>query len=256
MGISRKVKRISGFCFSKLITRQSAAVMAPAGRSEDILPFLLPADIVPGQVLADGLPFVENDVYRPAVFQGFGQPVFDGFIFRFRQFRLKGAEKLVPDDKEHTHVPVEIFYIRGMMDAVMTGGHQDVFQPAHFVDELGVDKDAPDLGGGIHEDDIQRPEAQKSQGNKIDKTVKRLEDRRPETHRKIKMVGRVMGDMHRPEKADLVIPAMQPVIEEVFRQQQQEPIGKDIGDREPVMAVAGPKDQEIEAAENQIERAV
>lgn len=66
--------------------------MAPAGRTEDVLPFLLPADIIPDQILADGLPFVENDVHGAGIFQGFGKTKFDGFVFRFRQFGLKSAE--------------------------------------------------------------------------------------------------------------------------------------------------------------------
>jgi hypothetical protein len=148
--------------------------------------------------------------------QRFGQAVFDGFIFFCRQFGLKSAEELVPDDEKHAHVPVEIFYIRRMVDPMMAGGHQDVFQPAHLVDELGVDKDAPDLRGGIHKDDVHRLETQECQRNKIDKAVKRLKDRRPETHGEIEMLGRMVGDMYRPENADLVVPAVQPVIEEVF----------------------------------------
>ena len=230
--------------------------MAPAWGAKGILPFFLPPDIGPGQVFSDGLPFVENDVYGALFVERFGEAVFDGFIFLCRQLGLERAEQLVPDDEEHAHIPIEIFYIRRMVDPVMAGGHQDVFQPAHFVDELGVDKDAPDLRSGIHKDDIHGPETQKCERNKIDKTVKRLKDRGPETHREIEMLGRMMGDMYRPEKADLVVPAVQPVIEEVLRQQQQQPVGKDVGDRQPVMPVAGREDQQIDAAEQQIDAAV
>lgn len=230
--------------------------MAPAGRAKDILPFLLPADTRLVEVFANGLPFVKDDIYGTGVFQGFGQTVFDGFILRCRQFGLKSAKELVPDDQEHAHVPVEVFAVRSVMYTMMRGSHEDVFQPAHLAYKLGVDKDAPDLRGGIHEDNVQRSEAQERQWNKVNKTVERLEDRRPETNRKIEMLGRVMRDMHCPKKANFMVPAMQPVIKEIFSEQQEQPIGKDIGDRKPVVPVAGAEDHEIDAAEEQVETAV
>ena len=142
------------------------------------------------------------------------------------------------------------------MNPVMTGCDQDIFQPAHFADELGVDEDTPDLCRRIHKNDIQRSEAQEGQGDKIDETIERLKDRRPETYREIEMFGRVMGDVYRPEKADLVVPAVQPVVEEILCQQQHEPVRKDIGDREPVMPVTDIEDHEIDPAEQQIDAAV
>ena len=41
---------------------KAAAIVAPAGRTKNILPFFLPADVFPGKILADGLPFVKNEV--------------------------------------------------------------------------------------------------------------------------------------------------------------------------------------------------
>ena len=219
--------------------------MAPAGGTEHILPFFLPPDVMPGEVFADGLPFVKDDVYRTGIFQGFGESVSYRLVLLRRKFGLKGSEQLIPDNEEHTHVSIQIFDIRRMVDPVMTGSHEDIFQPAHFVDQFGMDENAPDLGGGIHEKDIYGLETQECQGYEIDKTVQRLKDRRPEAHCEIEMFGRVVGDMYRPEKADLMVPAVQPVIKEVFRQQQQQPIGKDIGDRKPVMPVANGEEQEI-----------
>ena len=187
--IAPKVKRIRAFCFSQLIACQTAPIVAPAGRAEDILPFFLPADVVAGDVLADGLPLVKYNIHRAGILQRLGETIFDGLVFGLRQLGLKGAEKLIPDNEEHAHIPVEILAIRSVMYAVMRRGHQDVFQPAHFLNELGVDKDAPDLRSGIHKDDIHRAETQERQRNKIDKTIERLEDRRPEANRKIEMFG-------------------------------------------------------------------
>src|ERR1700761_7215069 len=66
----------------------------------------------------------------------------------------------------------------------------------------------------------------------------------------------MMRDVYRPEEADLVVPAMQPVIEKILRQQQQQPIGENIGDRQPMVLIAHGEDQEIDAAEEQIDTAV
>ena len=65
-----------------------------------------------------------------------------------------------------------------------------------------------------------------------------------------------MGDMDGPEEADLMIPAMQPVIQEVFGQQQQEPIGENISDRDPVVVVAELEDQQVDAAEEEVDETV
>ena len=107
------------------------------------------------------------------------------------------------------------------MDAVMGRGDEDIFEPAHFVDQLGVYEYPPDLGGGVHQDDIKRPEAQEGQGNEVHEPVEGLEDGGTETHRKVHFFGRMMRDVYGPEQADLVIPAMQPIIDEVFGQQEK-----------------------------------
>ena len=173
----RKVKIINTFCGPKLFAGEAAAVMAPAGRTKKILPFFLPADIFSDEILSDGLPLVEDDARGARIFRWFCESVAEGFILGSRQFRLKCAEQLVPDDQEHTHVLIQVFHVRSMVDPVMRRGDQDILQPAHLADQLGMDENTPDLGGRIHEDDIQRLKAQQGQWNKIYKTVKRLEDR-------------------------------------------------------------------------------
>lgn len=65
-----------------------------------------------------------------------------------------------------------------------------------------------------------------------------------------------MCDMNGPEQADLVIPAMQPIVEEVFGQEQQEPVGKDIRDGDPVMDVTELEDEQVDAAEQEVDRAI
>ncbi len=65
-----------------------------------------------------------------------------------------------------------------------------------------------------------------------------------------------MRDMYGPEQPDLMVPAMQPIVQEIFCEQQQEPIGKYIRDGYPVVAVADIEDQDIGAAEQKIDTAV
>ena len=62
--------------------------------------------------------------------------------------------------------------------------------------------------------------------------------------------------MNGPEQADLVVPAMQPIVKEVFGQEQQEPIREDIRDGDPMMSVAELEDKQIEAAEQEVDRAI
>jgi hypothetical protein len=66
----------------------------------------------------------------------------------------------------------------------------------------------------------------------------------------------MMGDMDSPEEADLMIPAMQPVIQEVFGQQEKEPIRENISDRNPVVVVAKLEDQQVDAAEQEVDETV
>jgi len=135
------------------------------------MPLLFPADVFTGKILADAIPFVKDDIDRICFFGLFGKPIFNGLVFLFRQFGLVGPEKLIPYDKEHAHILIQIARIGSMMDPVMGRRYQYVFQPAHLADQLRMHKDPPDLGNGIHKDDVEGFEAQVSQWNEIDKTV-------------------------------------------------------------------------------------
>jgi len=66
----------------------------------------------------------------------------------------------------------------------------------------------------------------------------------------------MMGNMHCPEQADLMIPPVQPVIKEVLSEDQEEPIGKDVCNRYPVMPVAGVQYKKIYSSEEQIDPTV
>ena len=145
--------------------------MTPSRRAEQIIPFLFPADVLTGNILANVIPFVKDDIDGVRFFELLGEPIFNGLVFFFGQLGLVGAEKLVPYDEEHAHVLIQVAGIGSMMDPVMRRRYQYVFQPAHLTYQLRVYKDPPDLGQGIHEDDVEGLKAQVSQRNKVDKTV-------------------------------------------------------------------------------------
>jgi len=228
----------TGFSLTHLFTGLPAAVMAPPGRAEQVEPFLFPAYIVTGKVLADAVPFMKDDVDGVGLFRLFCQPEFYVLILFCRKFGLKGPEKLIPYNKEHAHVLIQVAGVGSVVDPVMGGGHQYVFQPAHFADELCMYKDAPYLGHGIHKEDVQGLKPQVSQWNKVDKTVQRLKDRTPETHCKIHVFGGMMGNVDGPEQADLMVPPVQPVVKKIFCQQQEKPVREHVGNGYPVMPVA------------------
>jgi len=50
-----------------------------------------------------------------------------------------------------------------------------------------------------------------------------------------------------------MIPTVQPVIQKIFRQQQEEPIGEDIGDGYPVMSVAHIQNYQVGGPEQEID---
>src|SRR5690242_3678571 len=137
--------------------------MTPSRRAEQIIPFLFPADVPAGEVLADAIPFVKDDIDRIRSFGLFGKPKFNGLVFLFGQLRLVGAEKLVPYDEEHAHVLIQVAGIGSMMNPVMGRRYQYVFQPAHLAYQLRMDKDPPDLGRRIYKDDIEGLKTQISQ---------------------------------------------------------------------------------------------
>lgn len=227
--------------------------MAPAGGTEQVEPLFFPADVFTAEVSGNAVPFVENGINRICLCERGGQAVFSGFILFGGQFGLKGAKELVPDDKEHTHILVQVSGVRGVMDAVMGGGDEDIFQPAHFADQFGMDEDAPDLGGGVHKYDIERFESQEGEWDEIDEAVEGLEDGGPESNGEVHVFGGVVGDMDCPEKSYFVVPAVQPVIEEIFSEQQEEPVGEDVGNREVMVPVAILKDEQIGSAEQEVD---
>ena len=145
--------------------------MTPSRRTKQIIPFLFPADVPAGKVLADAIPFVKDDIDGVRSFRLFGKPIFNGLVFFLGQLRLVGAEKLIPYDEEHTHVLIQIAGIGSMMNPVMGRRYQYIFQPPHLAYQLRMDKDPPDLRRRIHKDDIDGLKSQVSQWDEVDETI-------------------------------------------------------------------------------------
>src|ERR1700754_4200354 len=110
--------------------------MAPAWRPKDIIPLLPPPDILPRDILSDSLPFMEDNISRTGPFHGRCQSIPCRLVFLRPQFGLESTEQLVPDDQEHAHILVQVAGIGSMMHPVVRGGHQYIFQPSHFPDQL------------------------------------------------------------------------------------------------------------------------
>src|SRR5579872_3409419 len=155
----------------QLFAGHPASVMAPAGRAEQVLPFLPPTDVAPAEVAGDCSPFMKDNVNRAGAFGRLRQAISARLVFVGTKFRLKGSEELIPDDQEHAHIFVEIFGVGGVVDPVMGGRDKEVFEPAHFLDKFSVNKNAPDLGRGIDEQDVQRFEPGEREGNEIEEAV-------------------------------------------------------------------------------------
>ena len=202
----------------------STAVVAPSGRPEQIIPALPETESFPAEVSGDAHPLVKNDVHRVFFFQWFGESVADRLIGCCRQFWLKGAEELIPDDEEHAHVLIQIFCIGSMMNPVVGGRYEDMFDPAEFVHFLRMHQDAPDLCDGINESDINGPVSAQRDRYEIKKTVQRFHDGRSETHGEIEFGRRVVGDMCGPEQPAHMVHPVQPVIHEIFEDQEADPV--------------------------------
>lgn len=150
--------------------------MAPSGRAEEVAQALFPAQIISEKIGEHRSPFMEYDMIGALDFQWGGQAIFDGFIVFFVQFFLECSEHAVPYDEKHAHVFVEVQYIGCVMHPVMGGGYQNIFQPAQFAHMFRVYQDPPDLGDGIHKEDVHRLKSKEAQWDEIQKTVERLKN--------------------------------------------------------------------------------
>src|SRR5687767_5999568 len=143
-----------------------------------------------------------------------------------------------------------------MMDPVMGGSYKDVLEPAHFPDELCMDKDSPDLCGGIHENYVEWIKTCKRQRNKINEAIKGLKHGRPETNCKIHLVGGMVGYMNRPKDAHFVVEPVQPVVKKIFRKYKDHPVNDNLVELNDAVTVKIIQYDEINCTETKINKTV
>ena len=212
------------FYFTQLAAGLPAAIVAPSGRTEQVAHFFLQANVFTPAIRPDISPLVENNVCRGMVAQVGSKAVLQLLIVFSGQFGLESAKHFVPDNKKHAHVLIEVFGVGGMVYAVVRGCYQYIFQPTQFVYFFGMYQYAPNLCGGIYKCNIKRLKTAEGNRYKINKPVQWFHYGRTKTHCKIKFLRRMMGYMGGPEKADMVICAVQPVVHKIFCYEQSQPI--------------------------------
>src|SRR5450432_10092 len=139
-----------------------------------------------------------------------------------------------------------------MVNPVVGRCYENIFEPAHFPDQLGMNKNPPDLGGRVNKYNVERPEPKPDQWHKVNKPVQGLKNRGPETNGKIHQIGGMMGYMNGPEKPDLMIKAVKPVIKEVFTKNQQYPVTDPCLPGDDFMIVQVKEDSNIEYPEAEV----
>src|SRR5262250_3315630 len=99
-----------------------------------------------------------------------------------------------------------------MMNPMMGGGDENIFQPSQFFYLLGMHQYAPYLGSGINKSYIDRTKSTKRDRDKVDKAIERFHHRGPKANGQIKFRRRVMGNMRSPEQTAGMINAVQPIV--------------------------------------------
>ena len=73
---------------------------------------------------------------------------------------MRCPEQLIPDDKHHTHVLIQVRYVAGVMNAVVRGRNQNSFHPAwQLAYALRMHQYPISLSNGINKEDIGRVES-------------------------------------------------------------------------------------------------
>src|SRR6266446_10640472 len=112
------------------------AIGPPTGRAEDHAHGLARRSRRE-QVANDGTPFVEGDPYRIEGLDILDDPVTRRLLVPFRR---EGSEHVVPHHEHAGIVAVQVAGIRRMMDAMIRGRVEQIFEPGgHAVDDFGMD---------------------------------------------------------------------------------------------------------------------
>ncbi len=146
----------------------------------------------------------------------------DAVLARHRRvFLHEAAEQLVPHDQHAGVVAIDVFRIARVVHPVVRGRVEHVFDPPQLPDCLGVHEELEAQVDRHHRDDVrgfeseprERQPEQPHPGNRIGQAL-------PERGGQVQPLRRVMGHMRRPQPTDAVAGAMEPVVEEILREEQ------------------------------------
>lgn len=185
------------------------------------------------------------------VFDRFGDAIVWFFV---GELCGKCAENAVPDNEDHAHIFIEIWYVAGVVYAVVRGRDEEILYPGrHAPDILGVDEYAVNLCDGVHENGIYRTEAQQYKRDEIEVLVERHEYGRPETCGQIVFLRGMVRDVDCPEEADIVVDKMLEPEHEVFGKEEGYPVGNGMPvDRQVVVVKEGKDTQANDEPEQHI----
>jgi len=192
--------------------------MAPAGGANNIIQLVPPWGRP--QVLGDTDPFMKGSPENIIAVEILDNTIFD---FLFVCFLFKGAEHLVPYDKDPGIVAIKIAGVGGVMDPVVRGCIHYRFKPCgHAADRLGMN---PILVNKIY-----TGQQKDQRGRKTQKKKRHAKDKAereetgpclPQGGGEIIMSAAVMDNMCRPEPSDPVRRSVKPVIGKIIQQKSQ-----------------------------------
>src|SRR5262249_39105822 len=116
-----------------LLRGERGAVGAPARRHEDVAEGFAPA-LRAADVAGDRFELVKGDLQRVESMDVLGQAV-----AHRRALGLEGAEEAIPDDEDASVVAIEVLDVRTVMNAMMRRRVEELLEPTHAIDELGVE---------------------------------------------------------------------------------------------------------------------
>src|SRR5690242_9774153 len=96
------------------------------------------------QVLQQIFPFMKDDIGKMIRLRHwFGQPITNRIFFHFF---LEGSEKLIPNNKYHSKVFIQVTNVAGVMNTMMSRANKNCLEPCrHFFYVLRMHENAIDL---------------------------------------------------------------------------------------------------------------
>ena len=127
----------------------------------------------------------------------------------------EGTEHSVPNYQNSGVVPVEVWIIYTVMDAMMRRRVEYILEDTHSVDESSVDPELVDQIEAMRDCEHPRSESEKHDGcikNPVDRS---REPTLPNCNAQVELLTRMMDDVKIPEETRLVAYSMKPVVSEI-----------------------------------------